>query len=244
MCALPATSAVIGPLYCSRTTTLSVAPLASITVSRTKPGPSGERTACASRWRFSERHAVDQHGERLAAAGDLQRERIDRAGLGGELEPRAVRREHDLERRLAALARQAGRGGSAAAAAAAWRWWRSACRAARAGSGASDLARAREGIEQDRRRGGAADQARHRRAVGPADPDADGALAVEADRPGVAIAVGLVPVLNAMRPPGAFSGGGVPSRMLPTYQAATGSISRRAASLRARSAASRPASAR
>src|SRR6516165_10152138 len=31
-----------------------------------------------------------------------------------------------------------------------------------------------------------------------------------------------------MRPPAAFSGGGVPRRMLPTYQAATGSKSRHA----------------
>src|SRR5262249_40034803 len=31
-----------------------------------------------------------------------------------------------------------------------------------------------------------------------------------------------------MRPPAAFSGGGAPRRMLPTYQAATGSNSRRA----------------
>ncbi len=35
--------------------------------------------------------------------------------------------------------------------------------------------------------------------------------------------------MKAMRPPAAFSGGGAPSRMLPTYQAATGSVSRRLA---------------
>lgn len=32
----------------------------------------------------------------------------------------------------------------------------------------------------------------------------------------------LVPVLKAICPPTAFSGGGAPSRMLPTYQAAMG----------------------
>ena len=61
--------------------------------------------------------------------------------------------------------------------------------AARAAA-ARGAAGAGEGVEQDRRGGGAADQARHRRAVGPADPDADGHAAVEADRPGVAVAVG------------------------------------------------------
>ena len=57
------------------------------------------------------------------------------------------------------------------------------------GSAAGNPPEPRERIEQDRRRRGAADEARHRRAIRPADPDADGAPAVEADRPGVAIAV-------------------------------------------------------
>ena len=38
--------------------------------------------------------------------------------------------------------------------------------------------------------------------------------------------------MNAMRPPAAFSGGGVPSITLPSCQAATGSISRRGAAVR------------
>src|ERR1700724_3795461 len=46
-----------------------------------------------------------------------------------------------------------------------------------------------EGIEQDWRRGGAADQTRHRRTVGTSNPDPDGDAAIEADRPGIAVAV-------------------------------------------------------
>ena len=48
------------------------------------------------------------------------------------------------------------------------------------------MARAREGVEQDRRRRGAAHQPGYRHAVGPPDPHADGRAAIEADRPSIA----------------------------------------------------------
>src|SRR5262249_38146846 len=51
------------------------------------------------------------------------------------------------------------------------------------------LAGAGKGVKQDRRRGDTPDQAWHWRAVGPAHPNTDGALAVEAHRPGVAVSV-------------------------------------------------------
>src|SRR5207249_1420916 len=47
----------------------------------------------------------------------------------------------------------------------------------------------REGVEQDWRRRAPDDQPGHARTVRAADPHADGSLAVEADRPRVAIAV-------------------------------------------------------
>src|SRR6185503_19939789 len=50
-------------------------------------------------------------------------------------------------------------------------------------------AHARKRIEQDWRGRSASDKSRYRRAIRAADPDADRALAVEADRPCVAIAV-------------------------------------------------------
>ena len=56
--------------------------------------------------------------------------------------------------------------------------------------GARIEAEPREGVEQDRRRHDAADQPRHRAIIGAPDPDADGVPAVEADGPGVAIAIG------------------------------------------------------
>ena len=52
-----------------------------------------------------------------------------------------------------------------------------------------DLSGARKRVEQDRGCGGAADQARHRRAVGTPDPHADRDAAVETDRPRIAIAI-------------------------------------------------------
>ncbi len=56
--------------------------------------------------------------------------------------------------------------------------------------------------------------------IRPPDPDADRDAAVEADRPGVAIAVaGAGLERDALCAP--LSGGGVPIRTLPTYQAAT-----------------------
>ena len=79
--------------YCSRTITLSAAPLASITVSRRKPGPSGSTNSVRRLAARRRRQAVDQHGQRLDAAGDLERQRIGlaapavassmRAPLGG-----------------------------------------------------------------------------------------------------------------------------------------------------------------
>ena len=52
------------------------------------------------------------------------------------------------------------------------------------------IAEAGEGVEQDGRGGEAADEARRRSGVGAANPHRDGVLAVVADGPGVAIAVG------------------------------------------------------
>ncbi len=60
------------------------------------------------------------------------------------------------------------------------------------GAGQRRLARAEaiEGFEQHRGRGGDAGHAGHRRAIRTADPDADHRSAVEADGPGIAIAIG------------------------------------------------------
>ena len=44
--------------YCRRTTTLSAAPVASVTVSRTKPGPSGSKNSVRADFLGGERHAV------------------------------------------------------------------------------------------------------------------------------------------------------------------------------------------
>ena len=52
--------------YCRRTVTLSVAPRASITVSRTKPGPSGWKNTDAPPALRRQRHAVDHDGQRAA----------------------------------------------------------------------------------------------------------------------------------------------------------------------------------
>ena len=135
--------------------------------------------------RRPDRHAIDHHGERPRPAGNLERQRIGRPA-GGQFEARAMRREHDarwLGRRAVNRAakalqrrRQLGRRGKNDAP--------GRCRQRRRrrpGAG--------ESIEQDRRRSRAPDQPRYRRAIGPTDPDANGHAAVEADRPGVAIAV-------------------------------------------------------
>ena len=137
-----------------------------------------------------QRHAVDQHGQRPDAARNLSAigsglpspslASSSRAPLGGNM----------MRSCGSALSPARPPGGSAAAAAAAWPVAATSAPLRRRRQRRRQLAGAGEGIEQDRRRGGAPDQAGHRRAVGPADPDADGALAVEADRPGVAIAVG------------------------------------------------------
>ena len=54
------------PSYCSRTSTLSAAPAESVTVSRTKPGPSGLEEQVARIRLHVERHAV--HAAPSAAA--------------------------------------------------------------------------------------------------------------------------------------------------------------------------------
>ena len=83
-------------LYCIRTTTLSAAPLASITVSRTKPGPSGEKNTVRRSAAAASGTPLTSTVQRLGAAGDFRADRLGRlAGGGGELEPRAIRREHD-----------------------------------------------------------------------------------------------------------------------------------------------------
>ena len=56
------------------------------------------------------------------------------------------------------------------------------------GSRAGAVGRPRK-LKEDRRRSYAPDETRHRRAVRPPNPDADGVFAVEPDRPGVAVAV-------------------------------------------------------
>ena len=174
----------------ARTTTLSAAPGPSITVTRTKPGPSGAKNSGAAAGLRRNRHAIDQHRERRDAAGDLERRRGSGLAVAPrQFEPGAVRREQDVQRwparprragrRAKALQRRRQFGGRAITSA-------PSGRAAAAAGGAAD---AGEGVEQDRRRRAAADEARHRRAVGPADPDADRVPAVEADRPGIAVAV-------------------------------------------------------
>ncbi len=169
--------------------TLSAAPLASITVSRRKPGPSGSTNSVRRSARAVAGTPLTSTVSGPTPPETLSARRIGLAVDGRELEPRVVRREHDAQRRRLlspATAPRAEvlqrrrqlrvRGNSAPL--------------RRARQRRRLLAGAREGVEQDRRRGRAADQARHRRAVGPADPDADGAPAVEAHRPRIAIAVG------------------------------------------------------
>ena len=74
--------------------TLSVAPLASITVSRTKPGPSGSTNSVRRPRRIRDGQAVDQHGQRADAAQHLERDRIGLAvAAGREFEPRTVAAE-------------------------------------------------------------------------------------------------------------------------------------------------------
>ena len=95
------------------------------------------------------------------------------------------------------------------------------------GSGSRQFSGAGEGIEQDRRGCGAPDQAGYRRAVGTSDPDPDRHAAVEADRPGIAIAVagaGLErdPVMRARFPAAAFPSAHCrPARPRPDPSAAT-----------------------
>ena len=86
-------------------------------------------------------------------------------------------------------------------------------RARRASLAGQASPRTAEGIEQDRADQPPGRPARHR--IG-RPTRRDGALAIEAHAPPVTVAIGGA-VLNAMRPPAAFSGGG-PTRMLPTYR--------------------------
>ena len=55
--------------------------------------------------------------------------------------------------------------------------------------GHRDFSGAGEGIEQDRCGSGAADKAWYRRTIRTSNPDPDGDAAVEADRPGIAVAI-------------------------------------------------------
>ena len=62
-----------GACYCSRTTTESVAPFASITETRAKPAPSGRHAGLPARIWLADRRAIDEPGERRRAAQRLQR---------------------------------------------------------------------------------------------------------------------------------------------------------------------------
>ena len=164
--------------------------MASTTESVTKPEPSGCQVSERSKGDLADRHAVGEEGEGRRAVPDLDDERRRIACLDAEIDVDAVEREGDL--RVAVLARPPSRwdGGSGGAAAAA----PTVVATIAPGGGCAQRralgAEPVEGLEQDRRGADDAGEAGHRRAVRPADPDADDMAAVEADRPGVAIAVG------------------------------------------------------
>ena len=170
---------------------MSAAPVASITVSRTKPGPGGS----TRRWRRPSisptGNAIHQHGHRQHAAGDLHRQRgKPRFADAGCVDPRAVQRKLDAQRLFAAGPDQFACGTKPPQRQRQLGVARYQRAFRRLGQRRREFSGTREGIEQDWRRGGAADQARHRRAVGAPDPDADGDAAVESDRPRIAVAVG------------------------------------------------------
>ena len=179
-------------VHSSLTVTASDAPLASTTVTRAKPAPSGFQADVAAELRFADRRAVDEPGERRDAAERLQREpRVARARR--RCRGRSARRP--AERRSSAPRVSV----AAMVLGASLRRWRSGggrsavmARAARPGRRIElDVApEALERVEQDRRRGLPADEAGRRAVVGPADPDRDGRPLVEADRQRVAKTVG------------------------------------------------------
>ena len=81
-------------------TTASDAPLPSITDTRANPAPSGFQADCRRKVGFADRLAVDEPGEGRRAAERLQREAaVARALLQAEVDPRAVGRKGDLQRR-------------------------------------------------------------------------------------------------------------------------------------------------
>ena len=134
------------------------------------------------------RNTIDEDGERRDCGGDFERHWIRLVVGGAQLEPRAIGRKQDVQ------PRRRGRSGAIARLKVPERRRQPGTRCHQHPVGGTRQRNRRrrqpgEGIEQDRRRRDAPDQTRHRRAVGPADPDADCALAVEADRPGITVAV-------------------------------------------------------
>ncbi len=51
---------------------------------------------------FHDRRSIDQYRQRRRASGHLHRDRLQLAAGFGHVEPHAILREHDLQRRLAA----------------------------------------------------------------------------------------------------------------------------------------------
>jgi ABC-type uncharacterized transport system substrate-binding protein len=139
--------------------------------------------------RSGQRRPVHQHGQRPSAARHLERDRIGLAGaIVCKFEPGAIGREHDAKLRFGALAREHARPEALQRR----RQLAPRCDERTLGRGwqrRQQLAGAGKGVKQDRRRGNAPYEAWHRRAIGAADPNADGALAVEAHRPSVAVSV-------------------------------------------------------
>ena len=72
-----------GIAYCSRTSTLSAAPAASVTVRRTKPGPSGAKNSVRSSLLGLERHAVQHHRQGGCAARDFNGKPVGRFAVVG-----------------------------------------------------------------------------------------------------------------------------------------------------------------
>ena len=168
--------------YCRRTITLSVAPLASITVSRTKPGPSGAKKR-SSPTGVLDWQAIDQHGQWAGAALRLDRDRLGRAvAPRGEFQPRAVGRKQDAQRRILRCSLRPET----------LQWWRQFRRGSHDRTNGRRRQRPRqmpgagERLEQDRRGVVAAHAAGGERAVRTPDPHADRVVARVADRPRVA----------------------------------------------------------
>ncbi len=145
----------------------------------------GERAAEAG---AADRRAVGEPRVGRGAVACLQDERHRVAVANAEIDAHALRRIGDLRGRGGRDGRCVGR----AEAAERRRQARGVCLhdPRRSGRERGRLSKPREGVHQDRRRRVDADEPRHRRAVRPPHPDADHVPPVEADRPGVAIAVG------------------------------------------------------